>query len=112
MGSIFDNIQPHDLSMATINFTDADLTVSVPEGTSFITVCDENDTDILMGCRDAACGTCLIEVLKGFDALSPITDQEEILLAALAEDVPNARLACQCRVAQEDQEISVKVLPS
>lgn len=97
--------------MAKVNFLDTDLTVEAAEGTPFTSLCDDHSTDILLGCRDAACGTCLIEVTDGLTDLSPITDQEEILLSALAEGVDNARLACQCRVAGQGP-ISVRVLAS
>ena len=97
--------------MVKVNFLDNHLTVEVPQGTSLTDICDEHSTGVLLGCRDAACGTCLIEVLEGVEDLSPITEEEEILLSALAEDVPNARLACQCEVRGHGP-ISVQALPS
>ena len=97
--------------MAKVHFLDNDFTVDVPPGTSFTDLCDRHSTGVLLGCRDAACGTCLIEVLEGVEDLSPITEGEEILLSALAEDVPNARLACQCEVCGHGP-ISVRALSS
>ncbi|MEM9002910.1 MAG: 2Fe-2S iron-sulfur cluster-binding protein [Cyanobacteria bacterium P01_F01_bin.86] len=97
--------------MAKVQFSDKDLTLEVPEGTSFTTICDDYPTGILLGCRDAACGVCLIEVLEGVQDLSPITEGEEILIEALAEGIPGARLACQCKI-EGAGPISVKGLPT
>ena len=51
-----------------------------------------------MCCKKALCGTCLIEVERGLENLSPPTEAETETIARLMIDNPHARLACQARV--------------
>ncbi len=69
----------------------------VPVGSSIIDVCENEDTSILFGCRDGACGACMVRVLENPQNLSPISDQEQDFLEAMAAR-DDERLACQCRV--------------
>jgi ferredoxin len=85
-------------SPITITFEDTGLVVTTSPGRSFMEICDEFNTPMLMGCRSASCGTCLVRITEGGDHLSPITESEAILLDVLAEGDPQARLACQCSV--------------
>ena len=66
----------------------------VPEGRSLAIALDATISPLLFGCRTGICGTCLVEVLEGFDALPPPDDEERELLEVLS-DHPRARLACQ-----------------
>ena len=75
-----------------------ELTVQATAGTRLMNVCDEFNAPLLFGCRSASCGTCLIEVVDGHENLSPITDEEEIIIDVMAEGNPSARLGCQCTV--------------
>jgi ferredoxin len=86
--------------MVTIHFEDDQKTVEAAPNQSLTDICDEHPTSILFGCRNAVCGTCVIEVSQGFENLSPITADEQDLLDVLAPDHSNARLACQCVVEQ------------
>ncbi|MGB3298371.1 MAG: 2Fe-2S iron-sulfur cluster-binding protein [Phormidesmis sp.] len=52
------------------------------------------NSPILFGCRTGICGTCL--VLATGDLLPPAAEEQEVL-AMLAPDFPNARLACQIK---------------
>jgi 2Fe-2S ferredoxin len=90
-----------------IFFEDTGKALKTSAGRRFIDICDEFDTPILFGCRSASCGTCLVEVTGGMENLSPVTDEEAILLEVMAEGNPLARLACQCVV---NGSISVKTL--
>ena len=38
-------------------------TLEVPKDSSIIDLCEEEETSILFGCRDGACGACLIRVV-------------------------------------------------
>lgn len=64
---------------------------------ALIDLCEHEDTSILFGCRDGACGACLIRVVKNPQNLSPMEDQEKDFLDTMAA-TPDERLACQCRV--------------
>lgn len=81
-----------------IKFEDTGKVIQTAAGRRLVDICDEFSTHLLFGCRSAACGTCLIEVLDGQDVLSPVTEEEEVLIDALAEGNPRARLGCQCTV--------------
>ncbi|MBP6218494.1 MAG: (2Fe-2S)-binding protein [Oligoflexales bacterium] len=81
------------------------LTLDVPEGKALIDVCEDVDTSILFGCRDGACGACMIRVLKGSENLSKMQESERDFLETMAAE-KNERLACQCKV-HGDAEIEV-----
>jgi 2Fe-2S ferredoxin len=89
--------------MATVFFQDDGLRVQVEEGICLTDVCDAHPTSLLFGCRDGACGTCLVEVVEGSTNLSAVTDIERDMLDVMAEGNPYARLACQCLVKGDVQ---------
>ena len=55
-------------------------------------------TPLEFDCRAADCGICIIRVLGGADALSPVTPAEKDFLAAMRAS-PDERLACQVRLS-------------
>jgi 2Fe-2S ferredoxin len=89
------------MSSITIRFeADKPVTVETPSGSKLVDVCDSRqDIPLLFGCREAVCGTCLLEVLEGGDQISPITDHEREMLEVMAPDNPKARLGCQCVIS-------------
>jgi Ferredoxin len=74
-----------------------DLKIDVPENYAMIDMCEDYDTSILFGCRDGACGACMIKVKEGKENLSPMQDDEKDFLETMAAE-DDERLACQCRV--------------
>lgn len=83
--------------MPKVNITTDKKTIDVPQGYAMIDMCEDHDTSILFGCRDGACGACMVRVLEGADHLSPMKDDERDFLETMAAE-PNERLACQCKV--------------
>jgi len=83
--------------MATIFFAGDDFSVEVKDGTRLQDAVDEYQPDILFGCREGACATCLIVVNTGAENLSAITEEEEVMLTP-EEMSSGLRLACQCRI--------------
>jgi ferredoxin len=83
--------------MPKVEITTDKLSLDVKEGYALIDMCEEHDTSILFGCRDGACGACMIRVLEGADKISPMQDDERDFLETMAAH-PNERLACQCRI--------------
>lgn len=83
--------------MPKVTITTDNKTYDVAENYAMIDMCEEFDTSILFGCRDGACGACMIRVLEGADNLSPMLDDERDFLETMAAE-PNERLACQCKV--------------
>jgi ferredoxin len=72
-------------------------TYDVEDNYAMIDMCEDHDTSILFGCRDGACGACMIRVIEGAEHLSPMEDHEKDFLETMAAE-PNERLACQCKV--------------
>ncbi len=83
--------------MPKVVITTDNKTIDVPLNYPLIDMCETEDTSILFGCRDGACGACMIRVLEGQENLSPIKDDEKDFLETMAAE-PNERLACQCKV--------------
>ena len=83
--------------MPKVTITTDDMTIDVPANYPMINMCEEHDTSILFGCRDGACGACMIRVLDGAQNLSPMKEDEKDFLETMAAE-PNERLACQCKV--------------
>lgn len=72
-------------------------TLDVPMNSAIIDVCEDHDTSILFGCRDGACGACMVRVLENPQHLSPMEEHEKDFLETMAAR-DDERLACQCRV--------------
>ena len=83
--------------MPKVTITTDDQTIDVGEGYALIDMCEDHDTSILFGCRDGACGACMVRVLEGADNLSPMQEDEQDFLETMAAE-PDERLACQCKV--------------
>jgi ferredoxin len=73
------------------------LTVEVPKNYALIDMCEDYDTSILFGCRDGACGACMVHVKEGAENLTPMQDDEKDFLETMAAE-EDERLACQCKV--------------
>lgn len=74
-----------------------DKTIEVDAGLPLIDMCEDHDTSILFGCRDGACGACMVRILKGAENISKMEDSERDFLETMAAE-DNERLACQCKV--------------
>jgi ferredoxin len=83
--------------MPKVNITTDDLNLDVPDNYPLIDMCEDHDTSILFGCRDGACGACMVRVISGADNLSEMKDDEKDFLETMAAE-PDERLACQCKV--------------
>jgi len=73
------------------NFAD----VQVPAGKNLSEDLTVKNSPVLFGCRTGICGTCVVEVIAGAEAL-PAPDEDELeILDLYADGQPAARLACQ-----------------
>jgi ferredoxin, 2Fe-2S len=99
-----------------INIQNADSTVTTllaptDMGLSLMEFLKGNDYDILATCGGMAlCATCHVEVLRGFDDLPEITDDEYAMLDTLPNITQTSRLACQLRLSEALNNITVKVM--
>jgi ferredoxin len=86
----------------TVSFArDTHAPVSVPSGKTLAEDLHIKNSPVLFGCRTGVCGTCVVSVAKGYDALPPPDDDEKEILELYAEGVPQARLACQIDVQSD-----------
>lgn len=92
--------------MPKVTITTDDLTIDVKEDYPLIDMCEDHDTSILFGCRDGACGACMVKVVEGSDFINPPSEDEKEFLETMAAE-PNERLACQCKVKGGDIVIEV-----
>lgn len=83
--------------MPKVHITTDDKTFDVANDYALIDMCEEFDTSILFGCRDGACGACMVKVLEGKENLSAMEEHEKDFLETMAAE-PDERLACQCKV--------------
>lgn len=88
---------PEDQATRTFEVRVGDVPLTAYRGQRLIELCDSQITPLQFGCRAGACGTCLLRVVEGMSNLTPLTENEEILLPALTDD-PAARLGCQLQL--------------
>ena len=100
----------------TINIQNADNSITALQaptdmGLSLMEFLKGNDYDILATCGGMAlCATCHVEVIKGFDTLSEISNDERAMLDTLPNITPTSRLACQLRISDELNNVTVKIM--
>lgn len=80
-------------------------------GLSLMELLKGNDYDILATCGGMAlCATCHVEVISGFEQLHEISDDEYAMLDTLPNITPTSRLACQLKLADSMNNITVKIM--
>lgn len=98
------NIQNNDGSITT-------LVAPTDMGLSLMEFLKGNDYEILATCGGMAlCATCHVEVISGFDQLHEIEDNEYAMLDTLPNITPTSRLACQLKLADSLNNITVKIM--
>lgn len=63
---------------------------------------------IAYGCEDGLCGTCIIKIDQGKDALNDMEESEKQTLDIMGLDDGQHRLACQCRIKKDDEDIVIE----
>lgn len=85
------------MAKANVTFEDIGLTVKVPVGTRVIEVSEKVGSGIIYGCRECDCGTCIMEVVDGWNNLSePSVLEDKVLRENMAGR--HQRLACQAQI--------------
>ena len=85
------------MAKAKITFSDIDITVTVPVGVRVIEISEKVGSNIIYGCREGDCGTCLMKVEKGWENLSTPSIVEDKILRENAAG-KHQRLACQAQI--------------
>lgn len=87
-------------------------TIEVPTdmSLSLMEVLVANEFDILATCGGMAlCATCCVDVLEGEENLPEMSDDEYAMLDTLPDLLPNSRLACQLKLANEMANLKVRL---
>ena len=87
----------HEISFPETDFQK----VCLPEDCALCEGLDARNSPLLFGCRTGICGTCLIEVVDGYDNLEAPDEEEQEALSIYAPEHPKARLACQIKVCTD-----------
>lgn len=102
-------------NIITINVEDRDGTVQevlVPTDVnlSLMEILKASEYEILATCGGMAlCATCHVEVLSGGENLPEPEDQELDMLDTLPDSDNNSRLACQLRLTDMNNGLTVKI---
>ena len=83
--------------MPQLTLKSCNLVLDVRVGTALVDIADRHETDLEFGCRDGVCGTCIVNVLRGAENLSPVSVDERDTLENFGAD-PGQRLACQVKI--------------
>jgi len=100
----------------SINILNADNTVTnlvapTDMGLSLMEFLKGNDYDILATCGGMAlCATCHVSVISGFEDLKDISDDEYAMLDTLPNITDTSRLGCQLTLADNMNNITVKIM--
>ncbi len=85
------------MAKAELTFADINKTVTVTTGTRVIEVSEKVGAGLVYGCREGDCGTCLMQVIDGWENLSqPTVIEERVLRDQNAGR--HFRLACQAQI--------------
>jgi ferredoxin len=85
------------MAKAELTFKDIDKTVTVATGERVIDVSEREGSGIVYGCKEGDCGTCIMDVLDGWENLSQPSVVEDKILRENAAG-RHQRLACQAQI--------------
>lgn len=77
--------------MAKLTNSSTEESKELPDGSEIRDTAEE--LGVPFGCRDGICGTCMIDIKKGADNLTELTEEEHDMMRDKEH-----RLACQCRI--------------
>lgn len=104
MSDIKIHVQNPDHSVATLD-------APTDMGLSLMEFLKGNEYDIMATCGGIAlCATCHVEVIKGFDTLTEISDDEYAMLDTLPNITPTSRLSCQLKLNDGMNNMIVKIM--
>lgn len=98
------HVQNNDLTITTLQ-------APTDMGLSLMEFLKGNDYDILATCGGMAlCATCHVSVIKGYEKLHEISDDEYAMLDTLPNITDTSRLGCQLKLADNMNDIVVKIM--
>lgn len=102
-----------DIKVNVLNKDNSITTLEAPTdmGLSLMEFLKGNDFDILATCGGMAlCATCHVSVINGFEDLHEISDDEYAMLDTLPNITDTSRLACQLKLNDSMNNITVKLM--
>lgn len=90
--------------MAVIEFRDDGIEEAFEPGTTLHDAIEMCGADIIFGCREGGCATCIIRVVEGMEHLSAATHAEESTLEE-EEREGGLRLSCQVVITGEGRVV-------
>ena len=100
----------------TINVQNVDNTITslcAPDdmGLSLMEFLKASDFNIPATCGGMAlCATCHVEVIKGYDILEPVSDDEFAMLDTLPNITATSRLSCQLKLTPLLNGLTVRII--
>ncbi len=104
------------MSDITINIQNSDNTITslvapIDMGLSMMEFLKGNDYDIVATCGGLAlCATCHVKIIKGFENLNSISDDENAMLDTLPNITNTSRLSCQLKLSEQMNGMVVKIM--
>ncbi|MEE9240968.1 MAG: 2Fe-2S iron-sulfur cluster-binding protein [bacterium] len=97
--------------MAKLHFIEEDKTIDIQVGQNILEAALENEIDLDHACGGVcACSTCHVKIREGFDLFPEAEEEEEDQLDDARDIELSSRLACQCTLQKEtDQVIEVGI---
>ncbi len=97
--------------MAKLHFIDEDRTLEIKPGQNILEVALDNGFDLDHACGGVcACSTCHVKIREGFDLFPEAEEEEEDQLDNARDVNLESRLACQCVLQEEtDQVIEIDI---
>lgn len=84
------------------------LTVEAKPGMTLLEIAEECGARVGHACGgNLACSTCHVYVENGLDSLGDIADKENDIMDKAFDVRPESRLACQCKLANEDVVVEI-----
>ncbi len=100
------------IKITVVDRDDSAQLIEIPEeiNLNLMEVLKASEYNILATCGGMAlCATCHVQVLEGLDQLPAPGDAELDMLDTLPDAGPDSRLACQLRVNEQLEGITVKI---
>jgi 2Fe-2S ferredoxin len=84
--------------------------VNAMEGDNILDLAEDNGMHINSNCgMVCACSTCHVYIQEGEDLLTGISDQEEDFIDRAIDPRIESRLACQCKIEEDGDDIKIEV---
>lgn len=84
--------------MPRLTVLPANVTAEVASGELLLHAGERAGAEMEAGCFNCFCGTCVVEVLRGMDQLTPPSDEELEVLDQWNKDAGRWRLSCCARI--------------